>query len=106
MRPLGQQPNFPQVGKGGAMRVSARSVVAAGLICVVAGALIANCHGSAPEELDVPDRGRPTALAVENALPGSDGWRITAAAGPGQLEGYASATSVQHGESVAVHVRA
>lgn len=45
-------------------------------------------------------------VALENALPGDPGWRLRQRAGPGQLEGYASATSVDHGEAIAVHVRA
>jgi hypothetical protein len=45
-------------------------------------------------------------ISVENALPGDAGWRLRQRAGPGQLEGYASATSVDHGEAIDVHVRA
>jgi len=45
-------------------------------------------------------------VASENALPGTSAWRLTSTAQGGQLEGYASVTSVQHGESIPVHVRA
>lgn len=47
----------------------------------------------------------PTAnpVAAENALPGDSGWRLRQRAG-GKLEGYASATSVNHGEAVDIHL--
>ncbi len=53
--------------------------------------------------------GRPppdSPVVVENRLAGSDGWRLRASAAPGQLEGYAGQTSVQHGEPIDFHVRA
>jgi hypothetical protein len=52
--------------------------------------------------------GRPSAagVAAENALPGDRGWQLRQRAAPGQLEGYAGAVSVNHGEPVDVHVRA
>jgi hypothetical protein len=53
-------------------------------------------------------RAQPAAnpIAAENALPGDTGWKLRQRAGPGQLEAYASATSVNHGEPIDVHVRA
>jgi hypothetical protein len=45
-------------------------------------------------------------IAVENALAGDRGWRLTRRAGPGQLEAYVSAASVNHGEAITVHARA
>src|SRR5512138_3283989 len=48
----------------------------------------------------------PTEIALENALPGDRGWVLHQRAGPGQLEGYAGATSVQRGQPIDVHVRA
>ena len=45
-------------------------------------------------------------VAAENALPGSSGWRLDQAANPGELEGYASDASVNHGAAIDVHVRA
>jgi NHL repeat len=68
-----------------------------GLTAVLVGAVLA-----APAAL--ADAANP--IAAENALPGDGGWRLEERAGPGQLEGYASATSVNHGEAVSVHVRA
>jgi hypothetical protein len=50
--------------------------------------------------------GGPNPVAAENALAGDAGWRLGWPAGPGVLEGYASAASVNHGESIDVHVRA
>lgn len=44
-------------------------------------------------------------IAAENALPGIR-WGLVAPARPGQLEGYASAPSVNHGEPIALHLRA
>ena len=50
----------------------------------------------------------PTAAATmiknENALPGSDGWRITVPAANHEIEGYAGATSVNRGEPVTLYV--
>jgi sugar lactone lactonase YvrE len=48
----------------------------------------------------------PNPIAAENALPGDAGWRLRQRAGPGRLEGYAGATSVNHGEAIDVHLRA
>jgi hypothetical protein len=48
----------------------------------------------------------PSPVAAENALTGGDGWQLHHRAPPGVLEGYAGATSVQHGEALDVHVRA
>jgi hypothetical protein len=46
------------------------------------------------------------AIAVENALRGDGGWRLTQRAAPGELEAYAGAASVERGESLDLHVRA
>lgn len=45
-------------------------------------------------------------IAAENALPGTADWVLGAVAVDAQLEGYAGATSVNHGETLDVHVRA
>ena len=45
-----------------------------------------------------------TAVARENLKPGSDRWRLRQPAVPGELEGYASATSVGRGESIGFFV--
>jgi hypothetical protein len=42
--------------------------------------------------------------ARENALPGSDGWKLTNRADNHEIEGYADATSVDHGQSVTLYV--
>jgi hypothetical protein len=52
-----------------------------------------------------PPVGEPNPVALENALPGTTSWAISQAAGAGQLEGYASDVSVNHGGSVTIHVR-
>ncbi len=49
--------------------------------------------------------GEPGLVARENAEPGSAEWRLTRAAVSRQLEGYAGATSVQHGASIDIHAR-
>jgi hypothetical protein len=48
----------------------------------------------------------PSAIALENALPGDPGWKLVQRATGAQLEAYASAASVNHGEAVQVHARA
>lgn len=70
----------------------------AGLTAVLVGASLA-----APA-MGFADAANP--IAAENALPGDGGWRLEERAAPGELEGYAGATSVNHGEAVDVHVRA
>ena len=45
-------------------------------------------------------------VADENALPGSSGWQLSQAANFGEMEGYASDASVNHGEVIEVHARA
>ncbi|HEX9243809.1 MAG TPA: N,N-dimethylformamidase beta subunit family domain-containing protein [Anaeromyxobacter sp.] len=49
--------------------------------------------------------GGPGPIAAENAFAGDAGWRLHQRAAPGQLEGYAGATSVQRGGTVDVHLR-
>ncbi|HEX9053620.1 MAG TPA: N,N-dimethylformamidase beta subunit family domain-containing protein [Gemmatimonadales bacterium] len=44
-------------------------------------------------------------VAAENALGGGTGWKVADCAGPGVLDAYASAASVNHGEALDVHVR-
>jgi DNA-binding beta-propeller fold protein YncE len=44
-------------------------------------------------------------IAAENALPGTTGWRLTAGARGAQLEGYADATSVNHGAPIGIYLR-
>ncbi len=72
--------------------------IAAGLVAIGIGvaALVPAPSRAAP----------PNPVVAENALPGDPGWRLRQRAGPGQLEGYAGAASVNHGEALHVHVRA
>ena len=42
-------------------------------------------------------------VAAENALPGDPGWQLDGVATNGQLEGYAGAASVNHGEAIDIH---
>jgi hypothetical protein len=51
-----------------------------------------------------PPPNGPSPVALENAKPGDTGWRVHHCAA-GALEAYASATSVNHGEALDVHVR-
>ncbi|HXN56723.1 MAG TPA: N,N-dimethylformamidase beta subunit family domain-containing protein, partial [Myxococcales bacterium] len=44
-------------------------------------------------------------IVAENALPGTTAWRLSAAARGAQLEGYADATSVNHGAPIGMHLR-
>lgn len=48
----------------------------------------------------------PSPVAIENARPGDEGWRLTLPASGGQLEAYLGEASVQRGETVHVHARA
>jgi sugar lactone lactonase YvrE len=57
-----------------------------------------------PGPANLVDAANP--IASENTLAGTSAWRITSAANGSQLEGYASVTSVQHGDLIPVHVRA
>lgn len=43
---------------------------------------------------------RANATRIENALPGTNDWRLTLPASSDEIEGYASTTSAAHGESV------
>src|SRR4029453_7878754 len=43
-------------------------------------------------------------VARENAKPGTGDWQTTSAGEAGAIEGYASAVSAQHGETVTLHV--
>lgn len=43
-------------------------------------------------------------ITIENLRPGDTGMDVTKHASPGELEGYAGATSVNHGESIGIHV--
>ncbi|HWE26063.1 MAG TPA: N,N-dimethylformamidase beta subunit family domain-containing protein [Myxococcales bacterium] len=65
--------------------------------------------GGTNPDAGVPDAGTPppqgNPISAENARPG-DAWRNTHTAQQGEIEGYASPISVQHGESVEIHVRA
>jgi len=60
----------------------------------------------APPASAQADAPAPNPIAAENALPGDSGWQLRQRAGAGVLEGYASATSVNHGEAIDVHLRA
>ncbi len=44
-------------------------------------------------------------IALEQELPGTPDWPVARGARYGELEGYASAPSVQHGETFDLHVR-
>lgn len=46
-----------------------------------------------------------SAISAENALPGDSSWRLVQRAAPGELEAYASAASVNHGEPISIHAR-
>ncbi|HKW95364.1 MAG TPA: N,N-dimethylformamidase beta subunit family domain-containing protein, partial [Methylomirabilota bacterium] len=56
-------------------------------------------HASGPGSAPAPN---PT--VVENERPGSPDWEITTPARAGEIEGYASRTSVNRGESIALFV--
>ena len=43
-------------------------------------------------------------VAVENSLPGTSAWRLTAPATNREIEGYASATSVARGDPISLYV--
>src|SRR3954468_22622350 len=43
-------------------------------------------------------------IQVENALPGTTSWQLTSSATGREIEGYASATSVQAGGSIKLYV--
>ncbi len=43
-------------------------------------------------------------VAAENALPGTDGWRLTATAQAGWIEGYTRLASVHPGQSLPLHI--
>jgi sugar lactone lactonase YvrE len=44
-------------------------------------------------------------IGIENALPGTQAWRITSPGWVGAVEGYAGQTSFDHGETVDIHAR-
>jgi hypothetical protein len=46
----------------------------------------------------------PWTIKAENAKPGSTDWHLTDAAEEGEIEGYASSTSVNRGESISIYV--
>jgi hypothetical protein len=48
--------------------------------------------------------GKSAAIMAENALPGTSSWRITYPAAHHEIEGFASATSVDHGHSINLFV--
>ena len=59
-----------------------------------------------PDAGDPGPLGPPNPISIENALPGSSAWPIPEAQAVGaELEGYADATSINHGESVGIHLR-
>ncbi len=71
------------------------------------GALFAGCGQPSTRAAD-PSRApvaQATVISTENALPGGTGWYLRQRAAPGVLEAYAGAPSVQHGETLDVHVR-
>lgn len=75
---------------------------------VLAAAWALACGGGAPATSSSvttpPDGGGPSPVALENAKSGGAGWKLRQCSA-GALEAYASATSVQHGEPLEVHVR-
>jgi hypothetical protein len=52
----------------------------------------------------VPASPDPLAVQKENALPGSNGWRITNYAAAGEIQAYAGQASVNTGETLDLHV--
>ncbi len=54
------------------------------------------CGGApkAPADPSRPPGPQPSPVAAENALAGGAGWKVTHCGGPGILEAYASAASV------------
>jgi hypothetical protein len=46
----------------------------------------------------------PNAIVAENRLAGTDDWKLSRPATDGEIEGYASATSVARGESIRLYV--
>lgn len=90
----------------GAWRLGLAAAVAAAMCCGTPGP-----SGSPPtrEEPPAPAPSSPAAanpIPAENLNAGADRWQLRHRAPSGALEGYAGATSVQHGESLDVHVRA
>jgi hypothetical protein len=75
-------------------------------------ALAAGAGGLASLWLNLPSAGSaradgPNAIQTENALPGTDAWRITSTPSDDaarQIKGYASATSVNKGEAITFYV--
>lgn len=59
---------------------------------------------SPPVEPPPPPAPTANAIVRENQLAGTTGWKLTAPATNREIEGYASATSVNHGESIRLYV--
>jgi hypothetical protein len=99
----------------GAAAFAAAAVAGVGIgLDEIRGSGSAHAHGRAKSTATAP----PTAaaplvpadalhaewVARENAKPGTGDWQITSAGEAGAIEGYASAVSAQHGETVTLHV--
>lgn len=75
-----------------------------------AAALLVSCSSRPPParapQASAADDLASSPIAAENALPGDPGWQLDGVATNGQLEGYAGAASVNHGEAIDIHVSA
>lgn len=68
------------------------------------GLLISGCTSSAYFPLPELKPSAPWTIKAENAKPGSTDWRLTNPARNEEIEGYASATSVDRGQSISIYV--
>jgi hypothetical protein len=79
------------------------------MVSVALAAALAACGGGGGGSTTTspPPVGSPsgTLISAENAQAGGSGWRLHQRAAPGVLEAYAGEASVQHGETLEVHVR-
>lgn len=74
------------------------------LFLAVFAILIAACGDGANSDTSTSDSPPPNAVITENQLPGTTDWRLNLPATNRQIEGYASATSVNHGASIDFYV--
>lgn len=69
-----------------------------------AGLLNCGCSSSAFVPSPSLEHSAPWTIKAENAKPGSTGWQLTNPAKNREIEGYASATSVNRGQSISIYV--
>jgi hypothetical protein len=84
---------------GAGARRGSRALVAA----LVAALTLAACDGR-PVTLPSPGSIGPNPTVLENRKDGSADWEITLPAESGEIEGYASATSIERGEAIDLFV--